>query len=51
MTTPKAKTQLISGRNSGMKVKERVNQEKETTKTSGAKIPEQRNNLDITVES
>ncbi|KAG7020872.1 Protein WVD2-like 1, partial [Cucurbita argyrosperma subsp. argyrosperma] len=51
MTTPKAKTQLISGRNSGMKVKERVNQEKETTKTSGAKIPEQRSNLDITVES
>ncbi|XP_038880094.1 protein WVD2-like 2 [Benincasa hispida] len=51
MTTPKSKGQ-ISGRSSGSKVKDRVNhQDKETTKTTAAKIPEQRSNLDITVQS
>lgn len=50
-TTPKAKGQM-SGRNSGIRVKDsRVNQDKETTKTTAAKIPEQRSNLDITVQS
>ncbi|KAA0062542.1 hypothetical protein IC582_004177 [Cucumis melo] len=46
MTTAKTKG-LISGRNSGSRVKEN----KETTKTSGAKIPEQRSNLNIAVQS
>lgn len=51
MTTPKTKGQ-ISSRNSGGKVKDRVHhQDKETTKTTAAKIPEQRSNLDITVQS
>lgn len=50
-TTPKSKGQ-ISGRNSGIKIKDRANQDKETTKSNAAaKIPEQRSNLDITVQS